>query len=75
MSWAILFGFLLTGIKEKVLVNKNKPYDEVLGAAQYTERTMHQCPKLSSVVTTEVMRAAEQHKQPQSRYTENQTLL
>ena len=23
-----------------------KPYDEVLGAAQFTERTMHQCQKL-----------------------------
>ena len=26
---------------------KNKPYDEVLVAAQFTERTMHQCQKLS----------------------------
>ena len=28
----------------------NKPCDEVLGAAQFTERTMHKCQKLSKVV-------------------------
>ena len=30
-----------------VVFNKNKPCDEVLGAAQFTERAMHQCQKLS----------------------------
>ena len=28
----------------------NKPYDEVLGAAQFTERTSISCQKLSNVV-------------------------
>ena len=28
----------------------NKPYDEVLGAAQFTERTSISCQKLSKVV-------------------------
>ena len=27
--------------------HQNKPYDEILGAAQFTECTMHQCQKLS----------------------------
>ena len=27
--------------------NKNKPCDEVLGATQFTEHTMHQCQKLA----------------------------
>ena len=30
--------------------SQNKPCDEVLGAAQFTERTMHQCQKMSKVV-------------------------
>ena len=32
------------------LVHKNKPYDKVLGAAQFTERTSVCCQKLSKVV-------------------------
>ena len=39
---------LLVCLKEKLKVNK--PCDEVLGAAQFTEHTMRQCQKLSKVV-------------------------
>ena len=33
----------------------NKPCDEVLGAAQFTERTMHKCQKLSKVVKSQTL--------------------
>ena len=38
--------------KIMVYFQKNKPYDEVLGAAQFTERTSISCQKLSKVVTS-----------------------
>ena len=34
----------------KLYIKINKPYDEVLGAAQFTERTSISCQKLSKVV-------------------------
>ena len=34
----------------KHIYDINKPCDEVLGAAQFTEQTMHNCQKLSKVV-------------------------
>ena len=33
-----------------MLYQNNKPYDEVLGAAQFTEQTSISCQKLSKVV-------------------------
>ena len=36
--------------KPLIKVKKNKPYDEVLGAAQITERRSISCQKLSKIV-------------------------
>ena len=42
--------YLESGLNYGLYKKKNKPYNEVLGAAQFTERTMQQCQKLSKVV-------------------------
>ena len=38
---------LVSGLAYTLLRFKNKPYDEALGAAQFTERTSISCHKLS----------------------------
>ena len=52
-SPTFLFRFVFDldlGLKLRLVNMKNKPYDEVLGAAQFTERTSISCQKLSKVV-------------------------
>ena len=51
-EWSKFREFMKTWIREEreERAKPNKPYDEVLGAAQFTERTSISCQKLSNVV-------------------------